>query len=128
MIYLYVEHRVNTDLRFQVIGYNEDTGMGTLKGSIGVTFERLITKEELEKRNYRLKRSETELPMGDWPAIAPLSIAKEPVYKPKEPPPPKMSAEEQTAANVRNSAAIQGATHPAVNPVAAAFGGEDDDE
>lgn len=119
--FIYVESKLHPELRFQVLGFDEATGMGRLKSSIGVEFDRLITKEELAKRNYRLRASPTELEMGDWPATAPLSTVKEPVRATKGPPPPKMSAEEQTAASARNSAAIQGMT--TANPF-----GDDDEE
>lgn len=120
--FLYVEHRVHANMRFQILGYNAETGMGKLRSSLGVDFERLITKEELEKRNYKLRKSDVELPMGDWPAIAPLGAHKnDPV--PKAPPPVKMSPEERAAAATRNSAAIQGTA-----PVADPFGDEDEDE
>jgi hypothetical protein len=121
--FIYVEHKVNTALRFQVLGFNAETGMGKLRSSLGIDFERLITKDELDKRNYRLRKSATELPMGDWPVNAPLATYKNDPGG-KAPPPKKLSTEEHAAALARNSAVIQGTP----KPVTDAFGSDDEDE
>lgn len=73
MPYVYVEHIKSPEIRFQVLSYDEETGMGKLLSSIGVTIDRLITPEELKKRDYRIITSDQQMDLADWPAHAPLN-------------------------------------------------------
>ena len=73
MSFIYIEHIQSPEIRFQVLSYDEATGMGKLLSSLGVTIDRLITPAELKKRNYHIKVSDVELLNADWPAKAPLN-------------------------------------------------------
>lgn len=72
-IFVYVEHVTSPEIRFRVLEYDQKTGMGKLESSLGVVIDRLISPEELKKRNYKLRTSTTPLDNADWPATAPLN-------------------------------------------------------
>jgi len=63
MMYVYVEHLKNSDVRFQVVEYDKTTKDAKLKGEYGALFMQNISKESLVKRGYRIRQSETELPL-----------------------------------------------------------------
>ncbi len=57
---VYVVSTTNKKHRYLVVAYDEDTGMGTLKGPVGVEFEKSLRKDDLRKAGYKIERVEVE--------------------------------------------------------------------
>ena len=56
----------NSQMRFEVLKFDPDTGEGTLRGPLGAEFTRNISKKERERFGYKLFKMET--PDEDIPA------------------------------------------------------------
>ena len=59
-IIVYVVSTTNPKHRYEVVAYDELTKMGTLKGPVGVEFEKSLAKEDLRKAGYKVERVEVE--------------------------------------------------------------------
>jgi hypothetical protein len=60
-MFVYIESIKNPTIRFEVLEYDKDTKIGKLKGGFGTVITRDISKEELQKRGYKIIKSETAL-------------------------------------------------------------------
>jgi len=76
-MYVYVENAANPAVRFQVMEFDKETGMGKLKGGYGAIITRKINKEELIKRGYKMVKSDVELPLTPRPAAQAKPAAEE---------------------------------------------------
>lgn len=67
-MHVYVEHVRDKAIRFEVLSFDADTNMGKLRGGLGTELMRDISRPMLEKYNYKLVRSDKELPLiGEVP-------------------------------------------------------------
>lgn len=67
-MFVYVENTV-TGIRFEVVSYDKETKTARLRGAFGAEFSRDISKPSLEKYNFKLVKSEKELPLADRPGL-----------------------------------------------------------
>lgn len=67
MTKVYVVSTTNPKHRYEVMAYDEESGTGTLKGAVGVEFEKSLKKEDLKKAGYKIERVE-ETPKKKKPA------------------------------------------------------------
>lgn len=64
-MFLYIEStKAGPVIRFQVLAYDKDSGIGKLKGELGTEFSRDISKPALEKYGYKVVKSESELKLA----------------------------------------------------------------
>lgn len=69
-MYVYIQHIDNPNVRFQVMEYDKETGEGKLRGGFGSIITRNISKAELEKRGYKIVKSEEPLPLTPPPKVS----------------------------------------------------------
>ncbi|HEX6825821.1 MAG TPA: hypothetical protein VF077_05825 [Nitrospiraceae bacterium] len=65
---LYIENLKNPKVRFKVISYDKETGVGTLEGEYGARFTRPLGKEQLSRFGYKVVKVEEPTDEGDKPA------------------------------------------------------------
>ena len=76
-MHVYIESIKNPAVRFEVMEYDKDTKIGKLKGGFGTVITRDISKAELDKRGYKLVKSETPLSLTPPPAAKPKAAQTE---------------------------------------------------
>lgn len=60
-MFIYLQSCKNPEIRFEVVGFDADTGIGKLRGLYGAEFSRDISRPQLEKLGYKIVKSETPL-------------------------------------------------------------------
>jgi len=64
---LYIENLKNPKVRFKVISYDAETGVGLLEGEYGARFTRPLGKEQLSRFGYKVVKVDEDPAEEDKP-------------------------------------------------------------